>query len=322
MAPKLACSGPPASLLIVLAVLWALSALTMAVMQPGMPPVPRNTTTSKYYGFEGGGRSRTRSEEGESHSRAFLINASLDSTTPPLGHRASAPRSPHTRDSDNDSHIREYFELTDRTSNFAGHIVQSASDKLGLLGLQGNTPPTPRQPEPHSSSTLAHVGVPRRQVVAPADFTLTPSLRLLLQNYSSTPHPPPSTTEALFWPVRAWRGRAEGERREKSDSNKFCRVVEDFLVSLARGGTTGSTPTYENLQTAAGQLLASILRETKQKPDNTKTSDTTTTITALPHPTTTTASTAARLLLLHMDGSPVKGALLPTQPYKGKMNGS
>lgn len=295
-----------------------------------MPLQPHNITTAKYYGFEGGGGARTRGESEGNTSGSPAI-------TSLLRHYASAPRPLHPNDRDNDIPIREYLELINTTSNLAGHSVQLAyASKLGLARPQASTPPPPRPAGPSISSTQAHVGGPRRQVMAPADFTLTPFLRPLLHRYPSfTPQPAPATTEeASSWPGRAWRGGEEGGQENKlsEDFNKkFCLVVEDLLLSLARGGTANSTwppPSsrlHVNLQTAAGQLQASFSREMKQELDN-KTSGTNTA--AAPRPlltpaTTPTASTAAaRLLLLHMDGSPAKGALLPTLPYKGKINGS
>lgn len=321
MARTLASPGPRASL-VVLAVLWTLSAVAMAVREAGVPLQPHNITTAKYYSFEGGGGARTRGEH-ESHHANTRRNPA---TTSSPRHHASGPRPLHLKDRDSDSHIREYLELINTTSNLAGHSVQPAyASKLGLAMPRGSTPPPPRPAGPRTSSTQAHVGGPRRQVVAPTDFTLTPSLRLLLHHYPSTPRPALDTTDKpTSWPGRAWRGtEEEGEENviTKDFNVKFCRVVED-LLSLARGGS-------KNLQTAAGQLQASFPREMKQKPDSNKASGTTTSTIAHAAPsaprtpsTTSSASTAARLLLLHMDGSPAKGALLPTLPYKGKINGS
>ncbi|XP_050733880.1 uncharacterized protein LOC127007211 [Eriocheir sinensis] len=324
MARTLASPGPRASLLVVLAVLWTLSAVAMAVREAGVPLQPHNTTTAKYHGFEGGGGARTRGEHKSHHANTRRNPA----TTSSPHHHALGPRPLHPRDRDSDSHIREYLELINTTSNLAGHSVQPAyASKLGLAMPRGSTPPPPRPAGPKTSSTQAHVGGPRRQVVAPTDFTLTPSLRLLLHHYPSTPRAAPDTTDKpTSWPGRAWRGaEEEGEENvlTKDFNAKFCRVVEDLLLSLARGGS-------KNLQTATGQLKASSPREMQQEPDSNKASGTTTTTTAhaapraplTPSTTTSSASTAARLLLLHMDGSPAKGALLPTLPYKGKINGS
>lgn len=332
MARTLASPGLRASLLVVLAVLWILSAVAMAVA--GVPLQPHNTTTAKYYGFEGGGGARPR---GEHKSHLFNTRRNPATTSSPR-HHASGPRPLHPRDRDSDSHIREYLELINTTSNLVGHSVQPAyASKLGFAMPRGGTPPPPRPGGPRTSSTQAHVGGPRRQVVAPADFTLTPSLRLLLHHYPSTPRPAPDTTDkSTSGPGRAWRStEEEGEENVFTEdfNAKFCRVVEDLLLSLARGGSTNSPwppPPQENLQTAARQLQASFPREMKQKPDSNKASGTTTTTAAdaapraplTPSTTTSSASAAARLLLLHMDGSPAKGALLPTLPYKGKINDS
>lgn len=300
-----------------------------------MPLQTHSTTTTKYYGFEGGGGERMRGE----HKTHYVNTRPNPATASPLRHHASGARPLHPRDRDSD--IREYLELINTTSNLEDHSLQPAyASKLGLAMPRGNTLPPPHPAGQRTSSTLAHVGGPRRQVVAPADFTLTPYLKFL-RHYPPTPRPAPDTTDkSASWPGSAWRGtEEEGEENVLTqDFNaKFCRVVEDLLLSLARGGSTNSTwpppppPPQENLQTAAGQLQASFPREMKQKPDNNKASGTTTTtsVDAVPHapltPSTTTTSSAyttARLLLLHMDGSPAKGALLPTLPYKGKINDS
>ncbi|XP_063875463.1 uncharacterized protein LOC135108425 isoform X2 [Scylla paramamosain] len=312
MACRLISNGPLASLLVVLAVSWTLAAVAMAVREAGMPPRIHNTTATKNHSAEGGGGQRIRGEE---NGHGVFLNKFSISHTPPGHLHTSAPRPSHANSMDN--YIEKYVKSSDTTSNTLGpsaRPIRTPGSSVKPVSSSSATPPSPCQADDSTSSTQAHVGGPRRQVVAPADLILTPSLRLLLQQQtSSTSLPVPEAAEELSSGSNTVevRGEEEGEGKDLlplDKHTKFCQQVEDLLLSLTRGGSANSTRPHENLQTAPGQLLQSFSVKIRQKPNKTSRSAA----------TLRGSSPPAQLLVQHMDGSPVQGPLVPTLPYKDR----
>ena len=312
MACRLLSSGPLASLLVVLAVSWTLVAVAMAVREAGTPLPIHNTTATKYHSSGVGGGQQTRGEE--AGYDANLNNVS-SSHTPPGHLHTSAPR-PSPANSKN-NHIEQFVKLSNRTTNFVSRSkapTRTPANKMGLVMPGRATPPPPRPPHVNTSSTQAGVGGVRRQVVAPVDLTLTPSLKLLLHQASSTPLPIPATSKNPppgSHKVKLPREEEEdGKKISLLEDSEFCRQVEDLLLSLTRGGSVNSTRPHENLQTALGELSSSFPVRLWQKTDNKTSGRTGARRRSFP---------AAQLLVQHMDGSTVEGALLPTLTYKGKI---